>query len=163
MCPTTCEVSLLLLEQHFFWLLSDFGFAVLRAENGNMDSCSLLLQGGTCRLFIGVDKGRIGLTQIAVVPASKRDTWNVHDLQWYALLDIISYLQGRFLDLQESLQQVADAQGRTLKEDFADLSMKCRPLWSDVMMIFREDRFAAEKADIDAAIQGARAKLRKHH
>lgn len=159
MLPTRCQEYLRVLRRYFPWLFDEFQFVVLQVENGYMDSCSFLLQGGNCRLFFGIDRGRLGLVQIAMVPRSNCGTLDLPDLQWYALLDVINYLLGRFPDQQEVLQQVMDT--RMLEEDFAELSAKCRPLWPNVMTLFSEECFETEKVKLEAAIRKGRARLRR--
>lgn len=161
MLPERCQEYLELLKEHFAWLFDEFGFVVLQVENGHMDSCSFLMQGGDCRLFVAIDRGRIGLTQITMVPSRSREIVNLPGLRWYGLADVIHYLSGHFPDWQEVKQQIAGAQAQTLEEVFAELSAEYRPLWPDIMTIFREDSFEVEKAKLEHAIQEGRAKL--HH
>jgi len=143
------------------WLFDEFGFVVLQVENGHMDSCSFLMQGEDCRLFVAIDRGRLGLTQITMVPSRSHEIVSLPGLHWYALADVANYLMGHFPDWQEVQQQLADAELQTLQEAFTELSTRYRPLWPNVMTIFREDSFELEKAKLELAIQEGRARLRQ--
>ncbi len=160
MLPARCQEYLGLLKAHFAWLFDEFGFVVLQVENGHMDSCSFLMQGEDCRLFVAIDRGRTGLTQITMVPSRSHEIVNLPGLRWYALADVTNYLMRHFPDWQEVKQQLADAEVQTLQEAFTELSTRYRPLWPDVMTIFREESFELEKAKLELAIQEGRARLR---
>ena len=160
MLPAKCQEYLGLLKVHFAWLFDEFGFVILQIGNGYMDSCSFLLQGGDCRLFVAIDRGRVGLTQLSMVPSRSHENVNLPGLRWYALADVANYLMGHFPDWQEVKQELTDAKAQTLQEALTELSVRCRPLWPDVMIIFREDRFELEKAKLELAIQEGRTRLR---
>jgi hypothetical protein len=156
---TRCQEYLGLLERHFSWLFDEFAFVILQVENGYMDSCSFLLQGSDCRLFFAVDRGRIGLSLITMVPSRSRVVIDLPGLRWYALADVTHYLSGHFPGAQDIQQRLADAETQTLEETIAEMSAECRPLWPDVMAIFREDGFEMAKTKLDHAIQEGRAGL----
>ena len=160
MLPAKCQEYFGLLKEHFAWLFDEFGFVVLQIKNGYMDSCSFLMQSGDCRLFVAIDRGRIGLTQITMVPSRNHEIVNLPALQWYSLADVIHYLSGHFPDWQEVKQRVTDAEAQTLEEVFAELSAEYRPLWPDIMTIFREDSFEVKKTKLEQAIREGRARLR---
>jgi hypothetical protein len=160
MLPAKCQEYLGLLKEHFVWLFDEFGFVILQIENGHMDSCSFLMQGEDCRLFVAIDRGRIGLTQITMVPSRSHEIVNIPGLRWYALADVANYLIGHFPDWQEVKQQLANARTQTLQETLIELSTRYHSLWPDVMTIFREDRFELEKARLEPAIEEGRSRLR---
>jgi len=75
--------------------------------------------------------------------------------------DVINYLLGHFPNQEEIQQRFANAEVQTLEDVFVELSATYRPLWSDVMTLFREDNFESEKAKLDHAIREGRARLHK--
>jgi len=151
--PPECQRYFDLLEQHFGWLLEEYSFTLLYVKDGQISSCGFVLQSGSCRVYVSIDRDTFGGIRVAMVPSSRISEVSIRGLRWYYVGEIVDYLRGWYPKWSQIEEDSHRASTLSLDKAMDKEAREIRPFWPQIMDLFREDVFEQRKADLEEFLQ----------